>query len=157
MGAGILPVAIHNGTIYLLFSREASHMKSAGQWSDFGGSRENAETPLQTAVREGWEESAGFLGTKREIRHLIRTHLIDKIHVSGYTTYLVDIPFSQRLPVRFAAHFRAMKKHHPEKVSRKDGLFEKDKLRWIRMDSLRRHLPIFRPWYRRIIRQIIRL
>ena len=29
-------------------------------WRDFGGTPENNETDIQTAVREGWEESSGF-------------------------------------------------------------------------------------------------
>ena len=57
MGAGILPIAIHNNIIYLLFSREYIHSKvDGGLWSDFGGARENNETYKETAIREGWEE-----------------------------------------------------------------------------------------------------
>jgi len=43
MGGGILPVARHNGQIYLLFSRERiahNRHRDKGKWSDFGGSKE---------------------------------------------------------------------------------------------------------------------
>ena len=75
MGGGILPVAYHNGKVKFLFSREAMYTDDdPGKWSDFGGGKEGRETPYQTAVREGWEESAGFLGTKQDIRkHRRRT------------------------------------------------------------------------------------
>ena len=156
MGGGILPVTIHNHHILLLFSREALHQKSgAGQWSDFGGSREKQETPFQTAIREGWEESAGFLGTKGQIKHLIKTQLIRKIQTPYYTTYLVHIPYNRRLPYRFATHFNQMKKCNPDKVYGRNGLFEKDKLRWIRLQDLHKCMHLFRPWYRRIVRKII--
>ena len=36
----------------------------------------------------------------------------------------------------------------------KDGFYEKDKLKWIRVDKLPYHYPIFLPWYRKIVKQI---
>ena len=156
MGGGILPVTIHKNTILLLFSREALHQKpDPGKWSDFGGSTEKKETPLQTAIREGWEESAGFLGTKRQIKHLIQAHLVQKISTGFYTTYLIHIPYKKNLPRRFAKHFQKMKKSHPEQVYARNGLFEKDKLRWMRLCDLQRNMHLFRPWYRMIVRKII--
>ena len=71
MGGGILPVARHNGEIYLLFSRERlihSKDRDRGKWSDFGGSKEGNETQYRTAVREGVEESSGILGDKKDVR-----------------------------------------------------------------------------------------
>ena len=65
MGGGILPVAFINNHPYFLFSREALIAKEdPGKWSDFGGSKEGKESYRETAIREGWEESNGFLGTK---------------------------------------------------------------------------------------------
>ena len=78
MGGGILPVAKHNGTYYLLFSRERlihNKDRDRGKWSDFGGSREGRESQYQTAVREGVEESSGILGKKQDVRNLIKHHL----------------------------------------------------------------------------------
>ena len=68
MGAGILPITINpdNNNIYFLLSREQINSDTdPGLWSDFGGTREKGETKLDTAIREGWEESNGFLGTKK--------------------------------------------------------------------------------------------
>ena len=47
MGGGILPVAKHNGTYYLLFSRERlihNRDRDRGKWSDFGGGTEKNES-----------------------------------------------------------------------------------------------------------------
>ena len=68
-GSGILPVAIKNNKLYLLFSREYiySSYVDGGKWSDFGGHKEGSESNKETAIREGWEESSGFLGNKIDI------------------------------------------------------------------------------------------
>ena len=47
MGAGILPVALFRGTIFILLGQERHN----DLWCDFGGSKENDEHPIQTAVR----------------------------------------------------------------------------------------------------------
>ena len=46
MGAGILPIAIHNRKVYLLIGKEHDEKK----WSDFGGSTEYNETAFNTAL-----------------------------------------------------------------------------------------------------------
>ena len=66
--AGVLPYAkqiVNNKTnLYFLFARETLDIKSKsnskGFWSDFGGSKEKKETPIETAIREGYEETSGF-------------------------------------------------------------------------------------------------
>ena len=48
MGAGVLPVAIHQGQLYFLFGEEFEEHK----WIDFGGGANEGESLLQNAVRE---------------------------------------------------------------------------------------------------------
>ena len=62
MGAGILPVALHHDKIFFLFGKENKNADTPG-WSDFGGGKEKGERPLTTAIREGYEELSGFLGS----------------------------------------------------------------------------------------------
>ena len=64
MGAGVLPIAIHDGKIYFLFSREEKNARDGGLWSDFGGRKDNNETYRETAIRECYEEANGILGSK---------------------------------------------------------------------------------------------
>ena len=47
MGAGILPVAVYKGTLFLLLGKERNDL-----WSDFGGSAVNKEEIFKTAIRE---------------------------------------------------------------------------------------------------------
>lgn len=77
VAGSILPVTIHRGKILFLFGKECDLEDSAKGWSDFGGGCEDcadtdtdavrARKVLHTAVREGAEESTGFLGTPAHI------------------------------------------------------------------------------------------
>ena len=91
MGGGILPVAIHKGNLYFLFSREYINSKDdGGLWSDFGGSKEKNETFFQTALREGYEESDKIIGSKNTIENLMKNSL-HEITINGYRTYIILI------------------------------------------------------------------
>jgi 8-oxo-dGTP pyrophosphatase MutT (NUDIX family) len=158
MGGGILPVAKHNGEIYLLFSRERlvhSRDRDRGKWSDFGGSREGKETQYHTAVREGVEESSGILGDKKDVRNLIRHHLMGKIRDKAYSIWLVEVDYNPDIISVFRNHFKDALKNNLETVKKHNGLFEKDKLQWIKLSTLDRKKYMFRPWYKRFIPQII--
>ncbi len=157
MGAGILPVTVHRGKVYFLFSREYIDSKDdGGMWSDFGGSKEKNETFYDTAVREGHEESSGFLGNKSKIKNLIKSSFVKTVTLPKiYRTYIVYIPYDKTLPKRFRDDFLKVKKNHPEKIAKK-GLYEKDMLRWVRFDKLKEFNKEVRPWYRNIVRLIIK-
>jgi len=160
MGGGVLPVAYHDGEVYFLFSRERlalNKSKDRGKWSDFGGSTEQGETQYQTAVREAEEESSGILGTSADIRRLIKRHLAAKISDREYGVWVVEVKYDESIPAVFREHFRAALRKTPDVVKARNGLFEKDKLRWIRLKDLRGQRHIIRPWYRRFIPKLIRL
>lgn len=150
MGAGILPVAYHNGSIYFLFSREYTKKID---WRDFGGTTEKNETKKQTAVREAFEESDGILGTQSDIKKLIDEKCFYKVGANSYFVYLVVIPYDKTLPKKFKKRFNTILKTHPEKIS-KDGFYEKDKLLWIKLENLSNHMKKFQPWYRTIVKKI---
>ena len=154
MGAGVLPFAIYKDTIYFLFSREyIKGTVDAGLWSDFGGKEEKNETIKETAIRECYEESNGFLGTKNNIKGLVNNSLTD-ITKNGYKTYLVNIDYDKDLPNKFRKDFLNTKKNNPE-IIYKNGLYEKDMVRWMKYEDLSKNMHIFRPWYKNIIRFIL--
>lgn len=157
MGAGILPVTVYRNNIYFLFSREYIGSKDdGGKWSDFGGSKERHESYFDTAVREGFEESEGFLGTKVDIKNLIKHNFVKTITLPmGYRTYIVYIPYDKTLPKRFRRNFLKTKHNHPEKIA-KHGHYEKDMLKWVRIDKLPTFINTVRPWYKSVIRLIIK-
>jgi len=154
MGAGILPVAIFNGKIYFLFSREQNSGNSDNnQWSDFGGRKEKNETYRETAIREGWEESDGFLGDMSNIADLIDNKTVAIIKRNKYWTYIVEINYDKDLPDLFHKKFQKIKDNTPDLIAR-NGFYEKDKLRWIEHDHIKKNMSIYRPWYRAIINEI---
>ena len=91
--AGILPVAYYRNKVYFLFGRETKDVnnKQAGQWSDFGGTREKGETLFQTAVREGYEETDGIFGDERAIEQLIENNQIEVMNQGKYKIYMVMV------------------------------------------------------------------
>jgi len=154
VGSGILPVAYHNGSFYFLFSREYQKInKKKIDWRDFGGGKENNESKKQIAIREGWEESDGFLGTKTKIKKLIEEKTFCKIKTKHYFLYIVHIPYDKTLPKRFKQKFDKIAKSNPEKLA-KNGLYEKDKLKWIKLQNLPKNMDKFQPWYKKIIKKI---
>lgn len=158
MGAGVLPIARHNGEIYLLFSRErlVYNGDDRGKWSDFGGSKEGRENQYQTAVRECYEESTGILGNKKDIRNLMKNHLVGKLTDRKYSIWIVEIKYDVEIVHLFHKHFKKVLRETPHIVKAKNGLYEKDKLKWIKLSSLRRHKG-FRPWYKEYITKIINI
>ena len=152
MGAGILPVCKYNGIILFLFGKEGQ--SRGNQWSDFGGSREDKETPYHTACREGAEELNGFLGSKTEMAALIKNHSFDKIVVDKYTTYMVEVPYDPLLPYYFESNYKLMQQKFPELIG-KNGMFEKSKIKWFTVNDIRKARKQFRPFYRATIDKII--
>ena len=92
MGAGILPIAFHNGELYFLFGEEHEERK----WIDFGGGKKNGESVIQTAIRECYEELDGFLGSANELKQLIKTNLVLKLKMDNYTSFLVKINYDSK-------------------------------------------------------------
>ena len=93
--------------LYFLFSREWNKSKDdPGKWSDFGGSREGKESQYQTAVREGVEESSGILGTQKDVRNLIKHHLVGKIPDKAYSIWVVEVEYNPEIVGIFRNHFK---------------------------------------------------
>jgi 8-oxo-dGTP pyrophosphatase MutT (NUDIX family) len=134
MGAGILPIAKHNGKIYMLLGKE-----NKGGWSDFGGGREKGESLLDTAVREGTEELNGFLGNETEMRRLIKEKGLGILETEKpvYKCYLVQIDYDKNLPNYFNSNFKLMNRKLKNEVLKHNGLFEKSEIKWVKMSELK--------------------
>ena len=160
--AGILPFSriIKNNKqmIYFLFSRETMDNKKSkdrGFWSEFGGSRDKGETHLDTAIREGYEESNGIFGSKRKLKeNILKTDITLKNKT--YNSYLIEVPYNPLLPSYLENLYKFIKNTNPELICSKEGLFEKDKFKWIEINDLENNMNMFRPFYRGIVLQIIK-
>jgi hypothetical protein len=153
MGAGVLPVALHQGQLYFLFGEEFDEHK----WIDFGGGAKPSESTLQNAIREGCEELNGFFGSCNEFKQLIKTNLVLKLNLendtSSYTSFIVKVPYDPNLPFYFNNHHKFIKTHLPHLVG-KNGLFEKRQIQWMTFQEMEKKRSQFRHYYRPMLDQL---
>ena len=160
MGAGVLPVSLHNGTLYFLFGQEADEQK----WCDFGGGSKSNETIMQTAIREGCEELSGFFGNPSDFNKLVKQNLITEFTTQNtikrdntkksYTTILFEIVYDGILPIYFNNQYKFIKTHRPHLVCQ-NGLFEKRQIKWMTISDIKTNKKYFRPYYRSILDSLI--
>tara|TARA_Y100000816_G_C25734455_1_gene386690 strand:+ start:48 stop:572 length:525 start_codon:yes stop_codon:yes gene_type:complete len=161
MGAGILPVALYRGTLFLLLGKERNNL-----WSDFGGSANNKEEIFKTAIREGCEELNGFLGTEDELETMVRKNSIMQIGFEErqkkskkliYTTFLFNVKYDKNLPYYFNNVNKFAEIHLHDKVNNyHNGLFEKNEINWFTISELKEKKINLRPWYKPFIESVIK-
>ena len=162
MGAGILPVALYRGTLFLLLGKERNDL-----WSDFGGSSVNKEDIFKTAIREGCEELNGFFGNEDELELMVKNNKIMKLYFEErqtnknkktiYTTFLFNTKYDKNLPIYFNNVNKFAEKHLSDKVNKNhNGLFEKNEINWFSTTDLRESKIILRPWYKPFIDSVIK-
>jgi 8-oxo-dGTP pyrophosphatase MutT (NUDIX family) len=159
--AGMAFVAKFKNNYYFLFGRENKYALQKYLYSDFGGHQENNETLKITAIREGYEETSGMLGNigvyKRLLeKDLVKTYSLPKKD-GGYTTYLVNIKYDKKIPFYHNNMFNFVNRNKHDLVqNQENGLFEKDRLRWFSIQELKTEKDMFRPFYVKILNQIIK-
>ena len=156
MGGGILPVAVHDNEVYLLFGKE-NELDDTQGWADFGGGKNKNESVIQTAVREGCEELNGFLGLEATIRENYERDKIMSVFHETYTTYMYKVDYDKNLPKYFRGNYLFLSTRLPHiKGNLKNGLLEKSHIKWYTFEELRRVKGKFRPFYQAIVEKIIR-
>jgi len=134
MGAGVLPVALYRGTLYILLGQERSNKL----WCDFGGSPHKGEKPLQTAIREGSEELNGFLGEEKEFGTTVNGNMIISISYETYTSYIFRTTYDKKLPTYFSNVNSFAEDHLQDKIKIHDnGLFEKTQIKWFPLSNFK--------------------
>lgn len=66
------------------------------------------------------------------------------------------VPYKKELPKKFRLRYKKAKKDNIKLITEHNGLYEKDMIRWFTIDSLKKNINDFRPWYRGVIRKLIR-
>ena len=158
MGAGILPVAIYRGTIYVLLGQERYN----GQWSDFGGSAlpNERNDRYATAIREGSEELNGLFGLESDLQKTVKDNLLMTISNSNdrYTTFVYRVDYDKMLPIYFERQNRFIEKHFNKEVRVNNGLFEKSQIKWFKREEIldKKTRPKFRNFYECIIDRVVK-
>ena len=143
VAGSILPVCMYKNKLHFLFGKENNKEDSAKGWSDFGGSSEGNETPYQTALREGMEESSGFLNPVE----LAKKGVYKLVH-GTYNVFIVKMDYDEQLPLYFNRMHHFVSKKMPELLD--TVLFEKQELEWYCIDDMIKCRSDFRPFYREI-------
>lgn len=159
MGGSILPVALHQNKVYFLFGKERDIDENPG-WSDFGGGTDKGETLMQTAVREGMEETTGFLGNQNDIRKMMNkngTYTIDHQSpgFSVYRCHLFPMKYDESLVTYYNNNQRFLQKRLPKHIIRDTKIFEKTQIKWFSFDDLKKQKKTFRTFYRNIIQHLL--
>ena len=159
MGAGILPTTIHNKKLYFLFGKENKYEDSAPGFSDFGGGTDNNETYLETAIREAGEELTGFLGNDKDIKKLLKNGTYNIDYTTGghnnYRMHIFPFEYNEYLPFYYNNNQRFLQKRLDPEVIKKSKIFEKEEIRWICVDDLKRMRPQFRSYFQNIVDMIL--
>ena len=159
VAGSILPVSVNSqGELVFLFGKENKYEDSASGFSDFGGGTDNTESFLETAIREGGEELTGFLGSSKDIKKLLKkTYKID--HKSeGHSTYRMHIfsyPYDPMLEFYYNNNQRFLQKKLDPEIIKKSKIFEKEEIRWVCIDDLKKMRPKFRSYFQHIVDDIL--
>lgn len=154
--AGILPYCIMDSQVYVLLGRE----NDSGSWCGFTGRRDRGEHPRACAVREGWEESAGILGTREWLYHLVHhptTRFVMTLaptkgrHEYYSLIYLLPVPYNPHISVTFEG-VRQVLVHN-----KADHHFtEKDQVAWFSITELLEEIVPLRFSFKETIMTMIR-
>lgn len=157
MGAGILPTTIHNNQLYFLFGKENQYADTPG-WSDIGGGTDNNESFKETAAREGAEELTGFLGQEKDIKKLLDAHGTYNIDFDGkHRTYRIHIfpyQYDPMLPVYYNNNHKFLERKLTPHLVKTSKIFEKEEIRWISADEMRKMRGQFRHYFRDVVDRI---
>ena len=185
MGAGILPIAIHNGQLYFLFGKENKYADTPG-YADFGGGSLNkSESFINTAIREFTEETTGFWGTEKELTEYINVTGMAHIDIPAapnsrrsisYRTYILPVKYSPAFEKFYNNNHAFLESRLPEEIYKTYKIFEKSEVRWLTIKDLyeaiitndmpEEHLEKhkrkngknvihFRPYYMYVIQQLV--
>jgi len=153
-GAGILPITIKDNKIYFLFGRENKYNDTPG-WADFGGGIEKNENVFSSAIREGWEESTGFLGSPEEIKKKILKNKKRCIKLPTYTTYLLPIDYDEKMIKYFNLAQNCIQKNLSKKIITNTYIFEKQEIKWFSFEEMEKNIHSFRSFYQQIIQILL--
>jgi hypothetical protein len=154
MGAGILPIAFNGVCMVFLLGKEQNN-----EWSDFGGTSLNVrESTFNTALREGYEELSGLLGSPDEFKKKIINNYvgpyIDCSNSQTYTSFIFETEYDEALIKYFNRNYDFVRRTTPNIINTLDnGLYEKKEIAWFTKEEI--YKLKLRPFYKNIIYRLI--
>ena len=157
VGSSILPVAYYKNQLYFLFGKENPMEDSQKGFSDFGGGVEPGENIIETAIREGAEETTGFLGNQTQLKKMIKENggLYKINHNDRYHVHIFCIDYDKSLPMYYNQNHSFLWKKMDKKLLNKSKLFEKIEINWFTTEQMKSQKYKFRHFYREIVDKIL--
>ena len=153
VGSSVLPVAYYKNQIYFLFGKENPMEDSQRGFSDFGGSVESGENIIETAIREGAEETTGFLGNQNQLKKLIKKNggMYTINHNDRYHVHIFCIDYDKHLPTYYNQNHSFLWKKMDKNLLNNSKLFEKIEIDWFTPQQMKSQKHKFRQFYREIV------
>lgn len=148
-GAGILPYSIKDGQIYLLLGKEDAYddWDQKGLYGYFSGCKEDTETIIGCALREGYEETNGILGNIESLQNKISED--NKIVTNTSVFYFFEIEYKPELIEIFKNTreyslkvLNLLGQTHEQIL--KTGYFEKSEIKWFSFNEIEKNQLQFR-------------
>jgi transcription termination factor NusB len=157
MGAGILPTTIHNNKLYFLFGKENKYADTPG-WCDFGGGTEKGESFMKTTLREGIEETTGFLGSEQDLSKMLKKHGTYNIEFNDgkYRMHIFPYEYDEKLPFYYNNNQRFLQKRLDPELIKKSKIFEKAEIKWVCVDDLPKMRKEFRFYFKVVVDDILK-
>ena len=157
MGAGILPTTIHNNKLYFLFGKENKYADTPG-WCDFGGGTEKGESFMKTTLREGTEETTGFLGSEQDLSKMLKKHGTYNIEFNDgkYRMHIFPYEYDEKLPFYYNNNQRFLQKRLDPELIKKSKIFEKAEIKWVCVDDLPKMRKEFRFYFKVVVDDILK-
>ena len=92
-------------------------------------------------------------GNKKDIHNLIKNNLVTTVSNNKYKVYVVLVEYDSTLPKKFREHFLKMFNKDKTKIA-KNGFYEKDMLKWLKVKDLKKNMWMFTSWYKIIVNKI---
>ena len=99
-----------------------------------------------------------IFGNMENIKNLIKHKTLKKITVNKYTTYIVLVNYDDKLPKKFRKKYLKKLREDKSFVLKHNGFYEKDMVKWIRIDKLQHYInkkTFFRRFYNKVVKEII--
>ena len=121
-------------------------------YSDFGGGREDKETPSMTAYREFIEETMDMMGNNTKIKNLLKNPSVLHICDNTYHEYIIKIDFNEDITNTYNRIINKLKECMIYKNNKyltipscPVGLLEKIEMRWFTAKEIYENKEKMRP------------
>ena len=87
---------------------------------------------------------------------MVENRCIKRFKMKHYTSFVIPIYYTKSIITKHKKIYEDAWKNTPELVLKENGIYEKDRMKWFTIEELEKNIKQFRPWYRTIVKKIIK-